>query len=76
MRRDARRFAWRRWWDYLLLMTSFRVWGFGMDVFIANRRWRDHLVILGRRTLLLAVIGSGRVLARNGFLWLISRASE
>jgi hypothetical protein len=62
VRRDARRFVWRRWRDYFLFMTSFRVRGFGMDFFIANRRWGDHLLILGRRTLLLAVLCSRRVL--------------
>jgi hypothetical protein len=76
VRRDARRFLWRRWRDDFLLMTSMRVRRIGVNILVAyGRRWDDFL-ILGRQKLL-TIIGSGGVLAlRHGLLRLAARTSE
>jgi hypothetical protein len=76
VRRDARRFVWRRWRDDFLLMTGIGVGGVGVNIFVAyGWRWDDFLS-LGRRKLL-TIIGPRWVLAfRDRFFRLISRASK
>jgi hypothetical protein len=62
-RLDARLFIWRRWRDDFLLVPGLRVWGLGVDVLIACRRRRNHLLILGlRRYRLFPIVGSGWIL--------------
>jgi hypothetical protein len=36
-----------RWRNDFLLMTSFRVWDFCIDTFVAYRRWRDYALMIG-----------------------------
>lgn len=50
--------------DYFFLMSCLGIRGVSVNTFIANRRWWDHALMLGRRRSCLSpTVGSGLIFA-------------